>query len=88
MVAVNGRFRGRWIWHQPTKVHLRTLITQRHKLMVYRDHTYGELFDLVEDPGEIHNRWNDPAYAGVRAELFQRFINAELVREPTRRDTI
>ncbi len=70
--------------HQPTKVHLRTLITERHKLTVYRDHTYGELFDLANDPGEIHNRWNDATYAGVKAELFGRFMNAELVREPTR----
>ncbi len=70
--------------HQPAKLHLRTLITDRYKITVYRDHTYGELSDLVEDPGEIRNRWDDPAYAGVKAEMFQRFINAELVREPAR----
>ena len=67
--------------HQPTKVHLRTLVTKRYKLTVYRDQTYGELFDLQEDPGETHNRWGDAGYATVKAELFQQFVNAELKRE-------
>jgi arylsulfatase A-like enzyme len=70
--------------HNPTSVHLRTLITARHKLTVYRGHTYGELFDLQEDPSEIHNRWDDPAYAALKAELLLRFVQAEIEREPTR----
>ena len=70
--------------HQPTAVHLRTYIDGRYKLTVYRDQPYGELFDLADDPGELRNRWNDPAYAELKARLFQRFVNAELRREPTR----
>jgi hypothetical protein len=31
--------------------------------------TYGQLFDLVNDPGEVHNLWDDPAYAGRKCEL-------------------
>ena len=70
--------------HQPTAVHLRTYIDERYKLTVYRDQSYGELFDLVEDPDELRNRWDDPSYAETRCRLFQRFVNAELKREPTR----
>ncbi len=70
--------------HQPTKVHLRTLVTERWKMTVYRDQPYGELFDLRDDPGELHNRWDDPQCADVKAQMLHRFINAELVREPTR----
>ncbi len=71
--------------HQPTKVHLRTFIEERYKVTLYRDHTeYGELFDLESDPDERINRWNDPDYAGVKAALFQRWLNAEIAREPTR----
>jgi arylsulfatase A-like enzyme len=70
--------------HNPTSVHLRTLVTPRHKLTVYRSASYGELFDLETDPGEIHNRWDDPAYAQVKAELLLRFVQAEIQREPTR----
>jgi uncharacterized sulfatase len=70
--------------HQPTAIHLRTYIDTRYKLTVYRDQDYGELFDLVEDPEERHNRWSDPAYAAIKCDLFQRFVNAELRREPMR----
>ena len=52
--------------HQPTALHLRTLVDSRHKLTVYRGHEYGELFDLHEDPDERRNRWHDPAFAGVK----------------------
>jgi len=70
--------------HQPTAVHLRTYIEERYKLTIYRDRSYGELFDLQEDPGERRNRWDDPACAAVKTQLMQRFLNAELKREPTR----
>jgi hypothetical protein len=29
----------------------------------------GELYDRTLDPGEFENRWNDPGYARVRADL-------------------
>jgi arylsulfatase A-like enzyme len=70
--------------HNPTTVHLRTLITDRYKITVYRNAGYGELFDLQSDPGERHNRWSDQAYATIKAELLLRFVQAEIQREPTR----
>lgn len=70
--------------HQPSLVHIRTYVDERYKLTVYRGETYGDLFDLRDDPGECHNRWDDPAYAGVKAEVMARFLNAELVRETSR----
>ncbi len=70
--------------HQPTTVHLRSYIDARYKLTVYRDQPYGELFDLVGDPAELHNRWDDPDYAAIKCRLFQQFVNVEVKREPTR----
>lgn len=70
--------------HQPTAVHLRTYVDRRYKMTVYRDHEYGELFDLEADPGERRNLWDDPASAAVKCEVLRRFVNAELLREPTR----
>ena len=70
--------------HQPTKLHLRTYVEARHKITVYRGEEFGELFDLLEDPDERHNRWDDPAWTGVKAGLMQRWIQAEISREPTR----
>ena len=68
--------------HQPTAIHLRTYVEDRWKITMYRDHDYGELFDLHDDPQERHNRWDDPACAAIKAELMQRWLNAEMQREP------
>jgi hypothetical protein len=35
--------------HNPTTVHLRTLVSDRFKITVYRNAPYGELFDLQDD---------------------------------------
>ncbi|WP_136657614.1 sulfatase-like hydrolase/transferase [Nitratireductor sp. XY-223] len=48
---------------------VRTLLTDRHRFTLYRDQAWGELYDLQEDPNETNNRWDDPAYAAVKAEL-------------------
>ncbi len=52
---------------------LRTLVTTDHKLTTYTGHRgaepYGELFDLRDDPHELHNLWNEPSRARLRAEL-------------------
>jgi len=45
---------------------------------------YGELFDLEEDPRELHNRWDDTRYAAVKTRLLQAFVQAEIQREGTR----
>ncbi len=70
--------------HQPTTVHMRTYVTDRYKLTVYRDKPFGELFDLQEDPGELRNLWDVPAARDIKLQLMQQSLNAEIVREPTR----
>lgn len=49
---------------------LRTVRTRRHKCTFELESGAGELYDLVNDPEEMTNRFDDPAYAGVRAELY------------------
>ncbi|MFW6286511.1 MAG: sulfatase [Candidatus Sumerlaeota bacterium] len=68
--------------HQPTKMHCKTYVDKRYKITVYYDADYGELFDLEEDPGEVHNRWNDPDYAEVKSKMLLRFMQGELGKEP------
>jgi len=70
--------------HEPTLVHARTYVDRRYKITVYRNHDYGEVFDLEEDPGETDNLWESPEHAALKSELLRRFANAELLREPTR----
>lgn len=62
---------------------LRTLITERYKLTIYAGQPFGELFDLQDDPGELWNRFDDPAYHAVREELRARLLD-ELVLTDSR----
>ena len=40
--------------------------TATHKLVYYIGQTAGELYDLVTDPNELHNLWDDPAAATAK----------------------
>jgi arylsulfatase len=40
-----------------------------HKLVHFLDEPFGQLFDLVNDPQEVHNLWHDPAYTEKQGEL-------------------
>ncbi len=68
--------------HNATAVHLRTLVTDRYKLTLYRGRDWGELFDLQNDPNELKNRFNDPSYADVKNELMFKMVQADMEREP------
>lgn len=68
--------------HQPTTIHARTYVDARYKLTVYWNRPYGELFDLGADPGEIHNLWDDPSAADLKAELTRKLLFAEMAKEP------
>jgi arylsulfatase A-like enzyme len=51
----------------------RGIRTTTHKLIhYYNDPQEFELYDLVNDPGETHNLYGDPAHAAIQAELTQR----------------
>jgi arylsulfatase A-like enzyme len=58
----------------PFPLKLRTLVTDRWRLSVRADESWGELYDLVADPNENVNLWWDEAKAEVRAELSIRLI--------------
>jgi arylsulfatase A-like enzyme len=55
---------------------LRTLITPTHKVTTYtgRDgaEPYGELFDLANDPHELHNLWDAPPSETLKQDLIIR----------------
>lgn len=51
-------------------IYLRTISTARYVLTRYEaTPEIGELYDHDVDPGEFENRWDDPAYAGIRRDL-------------------
>jgi len=48
---------------------LRTVRTKTHKLTVESNSGAGELYDLVNDPQEMDNRFGDPGVKAVQREL-------------------
>lgn len=69
--------------HNGAAVHLRTVVTDRHKLTIYRGRPeWGELFDLEADPHERRNLYHRPEAASLRTELLHRMVDADLEREP------
>jgi uncharacterized sulfatase len=64
--------------HDPGTLYAQTLVTDRHKLTVYQQHDYGDLSDLEVDPGEVENRWNDPAAQEVKSELLLELCQAKM----------
>lgn len=67
--------------HEATTIHQKTYVNVRYKITVYYQQNYGELFDLQEDPHELHNLWNDPDSASLKSELLMKYIWAELGKE-------
>lgn len=67
--------------HNGKAVHLRTVVTDRYKLTLWRGHGWGELFDLHADPQELRNLFDDPSARDVRDAMLRKFIDADLERE-------
>ncbi len=51
------------------KDRLRQIRTADWALTYYANSDYGLLYDLQRDPGELQNRWDDPACRDVKANL-------------------
>ncbi|WP_423454016.1 sulfatase family protein [Ottowia sp. VDI28] len=72
-----------------TRSRTRTLVTERYRLSLYQATDWGELYDLAEDPLELHNLWERPEAAGLRAALTEQLLramleNANTLPKPTR----
>ncbi|MBI4976962.1 MAG: sulfatase-like hydrolase/transferase [Spirochaetes bacterium] len=68
--------------HQPTTIHVKTYVNERHKLTVYYNQPYGELYDLVNDPDEVNNLWDDETSQGLKKDLLLNMLHAEMGKEP------
>ncbi len=64
--------------HQPTTINMRTYIDTQYKMTMYYGRDYGDIFDLQNDPDELNNLWSDE---GLRNELMERFLRAEILKE-------
>jgi len=53
----------------------RALVTDTHRLTVYPGTEGGELFDLQNDPDELHNLWYDPTHSELRSQLLRKLLD-------------
>lgn len=60
------------------RVRMRSVLDGRHRLSVYDGVEWGELYDLGEDPHELHNLWPEPAARPLRAEMMEKLARAML----------
>lgn len=68
--------------HEHPTIHLKTYVDDRYKITVYYNHEYGEMYDLLNDPQELCNLWDDEQYRELKMKLLLRYIWAELGKEP------
>ena len=71
----HARFEMDWSDHGPAGARFVTVRTDRHRYVHFADHSGGHpglppmLFDVIEDPLEEHDRADEPALSGLRADL-------------------
>lgn len=58
-----------------TPARMRSLLTQDWQLSVYRDQSWGELYDRKADPTQTTNLWDEPDLGHVRAMLFEQMTH-------------
>lgn len=63
-----------------TPARVRTLRTRDWRFTIYADQTWGELYDLIKDPDETHNLWDDPDYQTVKGDFALR-LSHHLTRQ-------
>ena len=55
-------------------VSVTSLVDERWRLSVWQGCEWGELYDLRNDPSEIHNLWDEAEYQSVKGELMFRLV--------------
>ena len=48
---------------------VRTIVTEKWQLSVYKDQSWGELYSRVDDPDMVLNLWDNSDFSTIKAEL-------------------
>jgi arylsulfatase A-like enzyme len=62
-------------WHTNPTAQSTMVRTERYKLAVDHVHSFGELYDLREDPDETHNLWDIKEYNQLKTDMLLRLCN-------------
>ena len=57
---------------------IRSLVTETHRLSIYKGAEDGELYDIAADPNETPNLWDDPSSSRVKSDLLFQLNQAML----------
>ena len=68
--------------HTPITVHAKTYVEERYKITVYQNSQEGEIFDLLDDPGEFNNLWFSRDHLELKCRLLLKLQQAEMEKEP------
>lgn len=68
--------------HERDSVNLRTYINEQYKMTIYYGMDCGEIFDLKNDPDELHNLWDKKEFNELKQKLMFEFLQAEMGIEP------
>jgi len=64
--------------HEPHVMHMVSYIENDYKITVHEGRTYGELYDLKNDPEEHNDIWQDSDARNIKAELLYKFLVEEM----------
>jgi arylsulfatase A-like enzyme len=53
---------------------IRTYVDERWRMTVRHTESWGELFDLENDPHELHNLWDDPGHVAQKSILMEAML--------------
>jgi arylsulfatase A-like enzyme len=67
---------------EPDRIRYKCWVTEQWKLAVYLGESFGELYDLQNDPGEKHNLFDVPEYREVKTRLLVELLNDMERSEP------
>ena len=54
---------------------IRAIRDEHYKLIYYQNRSYGEFYDLQNDPEEKYNLWDDPLLQERKYELMKRLLD-------------
>jgi len=57
------------------EMQMRTLVDRRWRITYYRGVSWGEFYDLANDPLEMDNLWDDPAAANAKRDATERLVH-------------
>lgn len=67
----------------PSRIRMRTLVTERARLSVFEGVDWAELYDLRDDPQEMRNLWGSAAARSLERDMLERLAREMIAASET-----